>query len=288
MTKVGTTTASAGCRNHQSTTYCGKSVEIRRKKSNPGANSGSRAKNAVEKTEAGYRQAQRQLLLMRREGLVKYHWIADNTRWRRKPETFNSLQECLETSRRFYRAAVWRDLPVSVEVWCEKDALAGVLYQETDLYDVPLMVTRGYSSETFAYEAAQSMLGTDKQSIVYYFGDLDPSGWDAAINLEHKLREFTGGQVWFQRVGVTPQQIESLRLPTRPTKRTDTRKKAFEREFGKDFPSVELDAIPPNILRSMARECIEQHLPRGHLDAIETEELQAKVALQQVMEYLPT
>jgi hypothetical protein len=30
-------------------------------------------------------------------------------------------------------------MPVYVEVWCEKDALAGVLLEETEVYDVPLM-----------------------------------------------------------------------------------------------------------------------------------------------------
>ena len=37
-------------------------------------------------------------------------------------------------------------MPVYVEVWCEKDALAGVLMEETEVYDVPLMVAKGYSS----------------------------------------------------------------------------------------------------------------------------------------------
>jgi len=241
-------------------------------------------RNEVDKSDAGYRKAQRQLLLMRREGVIDYDWIADNTRWRRKPQTFNGLEECLEESRRFYRASVWRDLPVHVEVWCEKDALAGVLYRETGLYDVPLMVTRGYSSETFAYEAAQEMGSGRKTPIVYYVGDLDPSGWNASVDLEQKLRNFSDGKVIFKRLAVTPEQVAEWNLPTRPSKKSDTRHKAFEQEFGKDFPSVELDAIPPDRLRELVRNAIESHLPDGHLENIEIEEYEARRTLETVME----
>ena len=71
----------------------------------------------------------------------------------RKPDTYSTIEEALEASARYYRRSLWVDSEDRVEVWCEKDALAGVLYPVTSEYDVPLMVTRGFSSETFAYEA---------------------------------------------------------------------------------------------------------------------------------------
>ena len=57
----------------------------------------------------------------------------------------------------FYRRDLWAAMPVYVEVWCEKDALAGVLLEETELYDVPLMVARGYSSVSFLHSAAKAI-----------------------------------------------------------------------------------------------------------------------------------
>jgi hypothetical protein len=69
--------------------------------------------------------------------------LANNTRWRRKPQTYGSIQEAIRETARFYRQALWRDLEVYVGVWLEKEALAGVLVEVTDEYDVPLMVTRG-------------------------------------------------------------------------------------------------------------------------------------------------
>jgi hypothetical protein len=100
---------------------------------------------AIGKTEAGYKQTVIRLLTsMRRSGEIPFGWIADNTRWMRKPSTYASLREMLELSKETYRRAVWSNQDAYVEVWLEKDALAGVLYKETAPWDVPLMVTRGY------------------------------------------------------------------------------------------------------------------------------------------------
>jgi hypothetical protein len=86
---------------------------------------------AVDETEAGYGRAQRQLLVMRRAGTIPYSCIADNTRWMRKPRTYSGVEDALRQTAYFYRRAVWDDLDDYVEVWCEKDALAGVLHSVT-------------------------------------------------------------------------------------------------------------------------------------------------------------
>src|SRR4030088_3070416 len=46
----------------------------------------------VEKSEAGYVTVQTDLVLMRRAGTLPYDWLADSTRWQRKPNTFSSIQ----------------------------------------------------------------------------------------------------------------------------------------------------------------------------------------------------
>jgi hypothetical protein len=81
----------------------------------------------VEKTEAGYNKVQTDLVQMRRAGMLPYGWLADNTRWQRKPETFTSVEQALQDTARFYRKALWAEVDAYVEVWLEKDALAGVV-----------------------------------------------------------------------------------------------------------------------------------------------------------------
>jgi hypothetical protein len=183
----------------------------------------------IEKTESEYKQTVCRLLTdMRLSGYLSYHWIADNTRWMRKPETYDSVEEMLQLTATTYRRAVWRNQPVYVEVWLEKDALAGVLLEETASWDVPLMVTRGYASLSYLFEAAQAIKAQDKPVHLYYLGDYDPSGVDISRQVERRLREFApDAEIHFERVAVTPEQIQTLQLPTRPTKRTDSRAKAF-------------------------------------------------------------
>jgi hypothetical protein len=95
-----------------------------------------------------------------------------------------ALATSLTELRRNYRQDLWVRSDVYVEVWCEKDALARVLMPVTREYDVPLMVARGFSSETFAQSAAETMVETGKPCYVYYVGDFDPSGWQIARTLE--------------------------------------------------------------------------------------------------------
>ena len=108
----------------------------------------------VEKAESGYGKVQNDLTLMRRDGVLPYDWLADNTRWQRKPQTFDSVEQALRETAAFYRKSLWTDADSYVEIWLEKDALSGVILPITSMYDVPLMVARGYASLSFLYNAA--------------------------------------------------------------------------------------------------------------------------------------
>ena len=104
------------------------------------------AAGIVGKTEGEYKETVIRLLgSMRRSGRIPFGAIADNTRWMRKPRTWSSLDEALRRTAEVYRRALWDLQECYVEVWLEKDALAGVLYEVTEAWDCPLMVTRGDS-----------------------------------------------------------------------------------------------------------------------------------------------
>src|SRR5215467_11766505 len=60
-----------------------------------------------------------------------------------------------------------------------------------------------------------------------------------------------------KRLAVTEEQIDEWNLPTRPTKRSDSR----ARSFGSSV-SVELDAIDPRRLRSLVERAIRKHMPK--------------------------
>lgn len=260
---------------------------------------------ACDKTDAGYGRVQRQVLAMRREGLIPYEMISDNTRWMRKPRTFDSLTDWVDYSTDALRIDLWRDVERRVEVWCEKDALAGVLFDVTSKWHVPLMVTRGYSSETFAYAAAEEIVDKCKLTTIYYIGDFDPSGKHAAHDLETRLRGFIVDlcvqrkyatsryppEWWsthlldFVPLAVTPEQIEEMNLPTRPTKRTDARLEWFVSQYG-DVESCEVDAIPPAALRAIVETAISGHVDADALARIEAEQATARDLVARTLEPL--
>lgn len=222
----------------------------------------------IPKTEAAYKGLVGRLAVrMRREGTLPYEWLADNTRWMRKPTSYSSLEACLQRTAQTYRRALWDTMPAYVEVWLEKDALAGVLYQVTQEWDVPLMVTRGYPSLSYLFEAAEAIRTKTTPTFIYYFGDFDPSGVDIPRNVEAELRRMAPeADITFERVAVTETQIQEFNLPTRPTKASDRRAKGFGKE------SVEVDAIPARELRDLVLQCILYHVNEDQLRTLEVAE----------------
>ena len=224
-------------------------------------------RNLVEKSEAGYNKVQTDLVQMRRTRQLPYSWLADNTRWQRRPRTFHSIEQALQDTADFYRKSLWADADCYVEIWLEKDALAGVVTPVTEKYDVPLMVSRGYASLSFLHSAAEDINDLAVPAYIYHLGDFDPSGVNAAEKIEQTLREMApGAEIHFERVAVTLEQIEQWKLPSRPTKASDSRSKGFG-----DI-SVELDAIPPDDLRRLVQDVIEQHLPRRQFEILKIAE----------------
>ena len=229
------------------------------------------SRGAVPKTDEAYKGTVVRLLSeMRLDGTIPWGWIVDGTRVQRKPDTSSSMAEAMERFQEGYRRDMWRSKPDYVQIWCEKDACVGVLMEETWAFDVPLMSCRGFSSLTFLHDAAEEITRQGKDTYLYYFGDHDPSGRAIDKNVEARLREFAPtAEIEFQRVAVTLEQIETLHLPTRPTKTTDSRAKGFKGE------SVEMDAIEPKELRRIVRGCISRHLRQEEVDANErTEQLE--------------
>lgn len=236
----------------------------------------------IEKTEGEYKGTVCRLLAkMRKAGELPYSWLTDNTRWRMKPRSYSSLEDALDATQSHYRRALWDDQDVYVEVWTEKDAISSILYPITAKWDVPLMTARGYSSLSFLYSVAEDLKAIDKPAFLYYFGDHDPSGKDARRFVEKTIRELAPHvEVHFELVAVTPAQIKEWKLPTRPTKKSDTRAKTFKGE------SVEVDAIPPTKLRELVGRCIEQHIDGDRLERMQAVEEAERDTLQGIIDRL--
>jgi hypothetical protein len=232
-------------------------------------------RGTVEKTEEQYQGTVIRLLTdMRMAGAVPFNWIVDESRRRRVNRTYNSIADAARDTARFYRRSALHECPDYVEVWSEKEALAGILDDAAGDYDVPVLVSKGMPSLTQLYGTAryiQRAARAGKQTFIYQFGDHDPSGVLIPKTIECRLNELCEKlhcpPPCIERVALTEEQIAEFNLPTRPTKRDGNR---HAHKFEGD--SVELDALPASELRSMVREVIERHISNRELEVLRAAE----------------
>ena len=172
--------------------------------------------SGLEKDERSYKRVCDRLKELRLQGRVLWKHIADRTRFQRKPLTFRDMHAAVEHTRRSYRRAVWYELPCRVFVVLEKDALSGVVGDITEEYDVPLLVTRGFSSLSFIHGLAEDInvyADYGVTTYVYALGDWDPSGVKAHESFESRLIEWCPAAndnrcgFVFSRLAVTRDQI---------------------------------------------------------------------------------
>ena len=122
-----------------------------------------------------YNRTGRVLTRLREAGIVPFDWIVDNLRSTQKPSSWSGLGDFADTVREAYRKNFWSHLPAYVHIFCEKDAIAGVIAPVTREYDVALSPIRGYVSLSFAHEIASQWSEIDKPIFAYYVGDFDPT-----------------------------------------------------------------------------------------------------------------
>jgi hypothetical protein len=224
----------------------------------------------IEKTERAFKTYDGHLVNWRRKGLVPWDAFVDNTRWYYGATGYNGLEEALIQSKNAYRRNIWADLNVYVEIWTEKDAIAGILLEAADVYGVKVLPLRGFASLTVLYNAAAAfneMNRRGKNVYIYYFGDHDDSGQLIDPCALRSLEDDFGVKVNFERVALTEYQIQYYNLPTRPAKESSHSKHLAKK--GASGSSVEIDALPMNVLRGMVDQVLSQHVPRGWLAAME-------------------
>jgi len=233
------------------------------------------AQGIVPKTHGNYITVQRALLKMRREGRVPWYWIADATRWRIKPTSYGSLLEAVEDCAAIYRRDIWRQANVYVEIWCESDSIAGIINRVTHEYDVPLLSSRGFSSDTFLYETGQQIAEVGRPAFVYYFGDWDDWGRRIPQKIEAGLRRHApDADITFVRAAINRDQIKKYGLPTMPAKKRGAPR------------TVEIEALPVDVLLSIVRDCIEQHIDQRHLEIIKKAEESEREILNTVRAHI--
>lgn len=179
-----------------------------------------------------------------------------------------------------YRKNRWENQPYYVEVWIEKKALQGTFQKPCEDERVALCPCKGYPSLTFLDEAyGRFSEHYDKECIILYFGDYDPSGKDIPRSIQDNLDRM-GADVEVVRRMLMEDQVRSLGLPPAPTKRTDTRSKYWD-----GIGQVELDAIEPKELQKYCLEAIAEYFDEDlHEDLMREQKEEKKEYQKRVFE----
>lgn len=216
--------------------------------------------NIISNTERSYKNLGNLVSNARLCGQLDWNAIEDRIRRPVINPEFDDLDDLIQGALASYRLPRLDGQSEYVELWVEKDALAGVLQPIVRKYHIVLMVNRGYSSQSAMYEAgkridnARDRYGCDRATVLY-LGDLDPSGEDMVRDIDDRLGMFASGFVRVVKVALTIEQVTEFGLPPNPTKLSDSRAKAFIQEYGRS--SWEVDALPPKVLNNLITEALE-------------------------------
>jgi hypothetical protein len=214
------------------------------------------SRDLLPNTTKSYNQLGSILNDARLAGLVDWDSITDRTRAVEKIHTWDNPTEIIDSCAYSFKTDLWKDQKYRVEVWIEKEALAGVFERICKELRIPYLSCRGYTSQSEMWRAGQRMtqyLNQDQTPVVLHFGDHDPSGMDMSNDIVNRLNIFMGG-VAFERLALNMKQIEEFRPPPNPAKMTDSRAVRYVSDYGSE--SWELDALDPDVLSGLVRTAV--------------------------------
>jgi hypothetical protein len=214
------------------------------------------SRQVIENSRGAYQSVSKALIGARQDGIVPWEWIEDRLRRPRHVSMWTDIADFGESAIASYRRDVWATQPRYFEAWLEKDALSGIFEDVLEPYGVTLNVGRGYDGWSSINSAAERFYVHGNATIIY-FGDFDPSGEDMVRSLKERLDWF-GLDVEIIKAALTRDDINNYGLPPDFTKATDTRRAKFVEKHG-DI-SVELDALPVDILRQRIIEHVEARM----------------------------
>ena len=144
-------------------------------------------------------------------GLIDWDHLVDRTRNLATLPSWDSPQSILDAVASQYREAKWANQPEAVEVWVEKEALAGVIARPADRWQVPYFSCRGYVSQSEMHAAGQRIRRLERAGrkvTVIHLGDHDPSGLDMTRDIRDRLEIF-GCAAVVNRIALNMDQVEA-------------------------------------------------------------------------------
>lgn len=211
-------------------------------------------------------------------GYLDWDAIEDRGRQPKPPPEFSSLGNLIHSALHSYRLPRRADQEFYVELWVEKDALAGILAPIAREHHVTLLVNKGYSSQSAMRESALRFIEAQEAGqggVLLYLGDHDPSGEDMVRDIGDRMTMFgvSHGSSYpkkpgfaVRKVALTMKQIKQYNPPPNPAKITDPRAGKYIELHGEH--SWEVDALPPDVLTEIIESEIERFTDQSAIDKV--------------------
>ena len=219
-------------------------------------------KGCIENTVSQYNMLSKLIKWARIDGHISWGDIEDRVRVYHDLTGWANSQDFVQYDLSQFLEGYRRDLLQSqdeyTEVWIEKDALSSIFIRIAYRFTIPVVVCRGFSSISFLHAFKERLdYHANKQPIMLYFGDFDPSGVEMLDAMKTTLRDEL--DVWgveFKRVALLREDIFTYNLPHNPNalKKSDTRARRHVENYGE--LAVELDALRPDILEEKIENAI--------------------------------
>lgn len=210
-----------------------------------------------DKTEKSYKRLCEIMNRARRAQVIPMQSIRDDGLREKIPHGWHDKKEFIQAindGAAQFRINRQKGQPQHIMVWCEAGGMVPQLARYCRDYGVPVLSSGGFDSLTTKHDFAQSVGDYDRVEVLHV-GDHDPSGVHMCSSLDEDVAafvEYYGGDFDVTRLAVTPVQIEAMKLPTAPPKKTDRR--SFT------GMTTQAEAIPPKILREIVTDEIKARM----------------------------
>ena len=233
----------------------------------PGLLQNDVTRKPFENTPKCYNNVTNMVTRMRVFNVIPFDRITYETRATTQAHVFSSVSEFIDQDLENLFSGYWRDLlqgqPNQVELLVEKNTVAATLRSVALKYRMPMTSGRGYSSLPPRYQMFKRLENSGRENLVVIaVTDHDPEGMDIPRAFADSIIEDFG--LAPERIMVVPaalrsSQIQSLNLHEgQLAKRDSSRYKAYAEKYGERV--WELEAVPPERLREIVEETIQEAL----------------------------